>query len=432
MEKIKRYIKSFMSRKIWNFLHEFRHIIHLVKYSSSNYYAELRVRKKTGKLKVLFIALWDNNWKYDSLFKLMQNNPNFDPIILVCPIVSHGRDYMLAMLKQCSEFFKRKGYPYILSYDDDSDTYFDALSIEPDLVFFTNPYPGVIDEHYRRDKFKNSLTCYSNYFYVALKDTWGFAEDFHKSLWRYYVENQILYKQIRLNNTFFSQNCRVTGYPLFDNFRLYQISDKDWPLKESHKKRIIWAPHHTIKGHTEGYYALSTFEMYYEFMLGIAKKYENELEIVFKPHPLLRAHLYESEDWGKIKTDSYYEMWANGKNTAYVDGEYIGLFLASDGMIHDCNSFTIEYLAVNKPVMFLDSGKTGDKFNEVVDEARLCHYNGTSNADIDNFIKDVILGSNDSLNFKREQFRNKYIFPVAGKSIAENIVDDLLTSLGRK
>ena len=125
-------------------------------------------------------------------------------------------------------------------------------------------------------------------------------------------------------------------------------------------------------------------------------------------------------------------MWANGENTAFVDGAYVGLFLASDAMIHDCNSFTVEYLAVNKPAMFLDSGMTDDKINEIGKEARACYYKGYNEEDIENFIKMIIEGGNDELKERREAFYKNYILPPNGKLAAENIIDDLLTSLGRK
>lgn len=428
---IKSSIKRYTPTEIWKVLHNSKSYIGLRSYFASNKKAEKRVRNKKGALNVLFFAMFDSQWKYDSLYELMLKDKNFNPLIIVCPCTIFDREYMTTTMNKCCQYFDRKGFAYIKSYDEATESYIDAHQYNPDIIFYTNPYPGHIDDKYYRDQYLDALSCYSNYFYVAMRDTWTCALDFHKILWRYYIEYPLLLSQI--NDTCFPYkvNGRIAGYPLFDIFRQYKVSDKDWPLSKKPRKRIIWATHHTISGKTQ-LYAMATFERYYDFMLQMAEKYKNEIEIVFKPHPLLKPNLYEVEGWGRERTDAYYEKWAKGENTAFVDGEYVGLFLASDAMIHDCNSFTVEYLAVNKPAMFLDSGLTDDKINEVGKEARACYYKGYCEEDIENFIKMIIEGGEDELKERREAFYKNYILPPNGKLAAENIIDDLLTSLGRK
>ena len=420
-----------MPKVIWSYLHSLRafvaYILHNIKTSN----VEHVVKCHTTPLNVLFFALWDNNWKCDSVFQCMMESPHFNPMIIVCPVVSNGREYMLKNLQQCCRFFETKKYPYECSYNEVDDSYVDVRQYKPDIIFYTSPYAGLIDSHYRFTQHKDVLSCYVNYFYVTSNEPWACAEEFHKYLWRYYLEYPLLKNQIYKLVKPYSVNGKVVGYPLFDAFRLHEVSDYDWPVMSKQKKRIIWAPHHTVSGYTDTY-AMSTFEKYFDFMLQLAEKYKREIDVVFKPHPLLKPHLYVAEGWGKERTDAYYEKWAKGENTAFVDGEYVGLFLASDAMIHDCNSFTVEYLAVNKPAMFLDSGMTDNKINEAGKEARACYYKGYCEEDIEKFIQMIIDGGNDELKERREAFYKNYILPPNGKLAAENIIDDLLTSLGRK
>lgn len=65
------------------------------------------------------------------------------------------------------------------------------------------------------------------------------------------------------------------------------------------KKKIIWAPHHSLEDC--GGLQLSTFLSYYKFFFELAQKYFNDIQIVFKPHPLLKEKLYQHPDWGKEK-----------------------------------------------------------------------------------------------------------------------------------
>lgn len=415
--------------------HEIWYLLRYCWYARDSYFAKIRsyerVRNKEGKINVVFFAIIESHWKYDSLYQAMLLNSNFNPIILVCPVVNRGSQYMLDCMRKCCDYFERKKYQYICSYNTYNNTYIDARELHPDIIFYTNPYESLIDSRYYINNFKDVLSCYVNYFYVGIRGEWTCSSLFHRYVWRYYIENEVLLSQIRHFTLCTNRNCRVVGYPLFDTFRAYHSSDDDWPIKGGRKKRIIWAPHHTVSNST-GIYAMSTFERYFELMLLLAEQYKDEIQIVFKPHPWLKANLYELEGWGKERTDAYYRQWSNGENTAYVDGEYIGLFLSSDAMIHDCQSFTVEYLATQHPVMFLDSGKTDNMLNDISIEARACHYKGYSAEDIERFIQDVVLGGKDDLSGRREAFYKNYILPPNGKLAAENIIDDLLSSLGRK
>lgn len=437
MKKLKSYVKKYViPAKIWTLMHKSRCNIRYYKDNILPLHIvynqrEHLIKKSTNPINVLFFAVIDNNWKYDSLFKLMMENPNFNPLIIVCPCPVHDKEFLDETMKQCCQYFDAKKYPYICSYDPTTKSYIDARGYKPDIIFYTTPYPGGTIENYTMNNFKDVLSCYVDYFYVTFTEPWTCASDFHKMVWRYYLEYSLLEKQINQLYWPCKVNTRVVGYPHFDAFRQYRISDNDWPISGARKKRIIWSPHHTISSNSE-LIAMSTFEKYYDFMWRMAEKYSKEIQIVFKPHPALKPRLYKDDNWGKERTDAYYERWANGINTAYVNGEYVGLFLASDAMIHDCNSFTVEYLAVNKPVMFLDSGKMDEKLNEVGVEARNCHYKGYSQEDIERFIQDVILSGDDELKERREAFFKNYILPSNGKLAAENIIDDLLLSLGRK
>ena len=57
------------------------------------------------------------------------------------------------------------------------------------------------------------------------------------------------------------------------------------------------------------------------------------------------------------------------------------------------------------------------------------HYVGKDERDIIDFIENVVLNGNDPMKQQRLQFRNDYLLPPNGKTVAENTMDVLLREL---
>ena len=155
--------------------------------------------------------------------------------------------------------------------------------------------------------------------------------------------------------------------------------------------------------------------------------------MAFKPHPALLTQLYQHPEWGQERTDEYYELWRTMPNTQLEAGEFVDLFMTSDAMIHDSGSFAVEYHYSRKPVMFVSKNMKPilDTQSTFGLKAYDLHYIGKDEAGIRRFIDEVVLGGNDPLLPEREQFFRDYLLPPGGKSVAQNILDDILDSLGR-
>ena len=118
-------------------------------------------------------------------------------------------------------------------------------------------------------------------------------------------------------------------------------------------------------------------------------------------------------------------------NTQLETGEYINLFMTSDAMIHDSGSFAAEYHYSRKPVMFIskDMDSILSTQSEFGRKAYGMHYLGKDEADIRHFIEDVVLQGHDPMRPQREQFFKDYLLPPNEKSVAQNVVDDIVESL---
>lgn len=416
-------IESYLPKKFvedWRFLkkyiakqHQYKRVIK-------------RLKKKESPIRVFFFALDPSTWKYESVYRLMEKDDKFDPIVLVCPIDNQGEEYKHNKLEECYKYFSENNYNVISTYDKEHDTYLDAHELKPDIIFYTNPYRYLIDDRYYINRFNDVLTCYVNYTYNSVPFKFSCALDFHQLIWRYYTENK---DNLALVKQFYNgRNCRVTGFPMIDVFRNNQVKTWPWKLENRQLKRVIWAPHHTIEGNTDDI-ALSTFLLYYDTMLRIAEQYKDKIQFAFKPHPLLQRALYKHPKWGKERTDAYYNRWENGENTTYIKGAYQDLFCTSDAMIHDCASFIIEYMYINKPCLILDDGGRLSQCNVTATNAYNCHYKGTSEKDIYEFIEQVVLDGQDERSDIRQSFYNKYLLPPFGESVAQNIIDDIAQSI---
>ena len=148
--------------------------------------------------------------------------------------------------------------------------------------------------------------------------------------------------------------------------------------------------------------------------------------ISFKPHPSLRNKLRKV--WSEEQIDAYYDRWEKPGVSHVEQGEYLSLFKYSDAMIHDCASFTVEYMYMDNPVLYLvrDESHTANMI-PYAREAFDLHYKGKCADDIDRFIQDVIDG-NDPLREKRAAFKQQHLLPPNGRTACENIIRSILDS----
>lgn len=391
----------------------------------------LQIVRKKKVVTVAFFATHSSVWKYDGVYELMAQDPRFDPVVIVCPVVNYGRENMLFEMEKAYNLFASKGLNVKRTYNEQTDTYLDVLKeIEPDIIFYTNPHKGLIKENYYISNFVNTLTCYVQYaFHVSGINQAQYNQLFHNLLWKAYYETEIHKSMAKSYARNKASNVVVTGYPGIDNF-VYGKRDGRNVWKEAHKdlKRVIWAPHHTVDMREKlGY---SCFLRYYKIMLDLANRFADEIQFVFKPHPLLRMKLYNHQEWGRLKTDRYYEDWDALPNGQVNTNEYVDLFNTSDAMILDSGSFTAEYLACGKPSLFtLSSKSVKDRFNEFGKLALDIHYHANNERDIIEFLESVVCDEKDIKKNERLDFYKKYLVPPNGKSASKNIFDDICWEL---
>ena len=371
-------------------------------------------------INVVFIISNLPMWKSQDLYDLLTEDPRFCPKIVLCPYSVYTASEKIKNIQILKDFFGGRDIPYTDVSCIENPKEFIINKLSPEIIFYPQQYFNLYGNGIDSEYFDDYLTCFIPYGLNVFNQPWAFNQRLSNTAWRLYYstpDDLVMGQSYSLNK---GRNIRIVGSPLSKQFL-------ECPRVTDESPTIIWAPHYSING---GYLHRGSFLYLYDVMVQMARQYER-VKFVFKPHPKLLSELYLHPEWGKERTDSYYSLWNSMSNTHLELGNYVNLFMSSNAMIHDCGSFTAEYLYSRNPVLFItkDKNKTLEELSQFGKEAIHAHYFGETTNDIKHFIEDIVLNGNDPLKEKREKFFNDYLLPPNGKSTAQNIYEDLVKSL---
>lgn len=393
---------------------------------------EERIREIENKnhVNVLFLASLLPMWRYQELVDILSKDSRFNVSILICPFRRYLEDEAKNTVKELKTYFASRGLDVPSTTDPgfNLDEWFGKVN--PDIIFYCQHYENFYDNIVDYEHNGTKLWGYIPYGLLTMRENLVYNTEFHNLAWRVYEPTALHLTTARKIMANDARNVRIVGEPHADRY-LGERGDDPWRKMNDDKvrKRVIWAPHFSIQEHDILHRA--SFLWLSDNMVEIARKYADSVQFAFKPHPHLYDVLCKHSAWGKKKTDAYYRLWAEMPNTQLESGEFIELFMHSDGMIHDCGSFTGEYMFTRKPVMFMSKDinrirKDADDFGS---RCLDLHNIGESANDAERFIEDIILSGNDNMKEKREQFYAEYLLPPNGNTVAENIYNDLVNSL---
>lgn len=382
-----------------------------------------RLCQKKEPIEVAFFLTIPGMWKSDYLFRLMRSSGRYHPYVVVYPYSIYknfDKDECWKTVQHTRRFIEEKGFECRVPYDEASQCWLDPKKVyNPDVVIFSTTYKDMPKQFYVYN-FEDKITCYIPYGYSVLAIyNLNYNLPFDNLVGYHFLETDIHRQLMEQHSTCKASNAVIVGYPGADVFL-----DKDyvpssvWKPQSCPKKKVIWAPHHTI-GDT---FNLSNFLSYAQFMVSLAQKYQDRIQFAFKPHQLLKFKLEQL--WGVEKTNAYYKQWADMPNTQLEEGGYTDLFITSDAMIHDCGSFTAEYMHTHHPVMYLvKDGQMNARFSPFGKMLFDLHYHGANEVQIESFLTDVVLSGNDPLKPQREAFFSKYLGLPNGKLSSQRVLD---------
>ena len=378
-----------------------------------HYFLKLKVRgkfKKNIKIKIVFLITHFSIWKYDDIYRMFLFNERFDVSILITPVVNQGHKNMVENMHHIESNLKKRNLNFVNLYNKQTNQYLNVKrEIKPDIVFFTNPHQGLVYEKYYFPLLSRYLSVYVPYsFRCVNRDKDHYDKTFMNLVWKVFYESHFHLKKASLVARNKAQNGVLSGYPPLEklNYGFRTNRATHWKSNNEKYKRIIWAPHHTIENQNP--LSFSTFLKFSDIFIEIARFFSDDVQFVFKPHPLLKYKLYQDDFWGYKKTTEYYQLWSSMINTSVHEDDYIDLFNESDAIIHDSNSFLAEYFYTGKPCLYLvQNDKLYDQFNELGQEILKHYYQAENREDICNFINTSVILENDELQESRNEFFNK-------------------------
>lgn len=373
-----------------------------------------RMRKK-DKIKVVFVLSELGKWKTESLYNAMKRHERFSPMLVVVDTMLHNGSE-----KRVMEYLDSKGYPYTFLEQEKNIT----DTFHPDIIFYQEPYDNYYLENHHFIYNLRSLFCYVNYAFHSMVVPDANNMPLYGCVFQLYFENESTLLDLKKSIGDYANNGVVTGLPMTD-ILINSNGVDPWKNLSGNRKKIIWAPHHTLPGGANSFLVYSTFLKYSDFMLEMADKYKDSVQFAFKPHPLLKMKL--EKFWPVEKINDYYNKWASMSNTQIEEGDYVSLFQYSDAMIHDCGSFQIEYHYTHNPALYLCDNveKHEEGMNTFAKSAFELHYMGKNEQDIEQFINDVI-NEVDTKRDERLTFYKEYLLPPYGKSASDNIINAII------
>lgn len=409
------FYKKEIECRLWEMVHSFRVI-------------GLRNKRK---IVVAFYAMNLTYWNYQHLYDRLKRDSRFSLYVILSPSLSSPIELRCEDACVLRHYFSKHSVDYI-DCNENGEVAIDVRkTINPDIIFYSQPTSVAIAKKDYCKSFKDKLICYYPYAFWTANGKWSYNKDLHRLAWKLFYSTSLHLKDAQNICDNKGRNVVITGYPKADDYMSEQFIDV-WKLKDRRFKRLIWAPHFTLKPSVKGTVARSNFLKMSDLMVRIARDYSDRLQIAFKPHPRLKAELYSLPEWGKSRTDDYYCLWSSMDNTFIDTGEYIDLFMTSDAMLHDCSSFSVEYHYSLNPVLYIcqDLDAYKNMLNDFGKKAIDAHYIGKTEYDIINFIEKQVLQGDDPMFNTRKSFYTKYLQPSHGISVSEYTYNDIISSLG--
>ncbi len=347
------------------------------------------------KIRVGFFVNQNAKWNAENLYNLFADHKAFEPVVLVTAYdtLHKQKDLTKDSVEENYNFFKSTGKNVLKAYDEDDHKYLDLKQFDIDILFYQQPWG--FDKTQSIDVVSNySLCCYYAYG-ISVLDCALEVRPFHEKLYSYFVPNEQTFQHLKKYEINDLSNMKIVGYPKLD---VYNNLTKE----ETPKKTIIYAPHHS---YNRGLH-IGTFDKLGEKILEFAKQH-NEYNWIFKPHPDLKEVLYKDRRFGKKFVDEYYQEWSE-LGQSYEKGNYFEMFMNSDLLITDCDSFLLEYMPTLSPIIRLER-KGATNLSELGQEIIKGIYRVNNFKEFEKIFNDLMLNNSDNLLESR-------------KNITENII----------
>ena len=374
------------------------------------------IRKKQVK-KIVFLLKDSAEWSCEELYKRFNETSGYEVCVAVAPFFAGSQQAVSKMYLDTVQYFRERKIDTVEMYDIQKNRYKSWEEIGmPDIVFHLNPHYKAFAESSNICNFPLSiLNVYIPYgimIYGNVRQQYNQLS--HMLYWKIFCETPLHKEMASKYADIGDINVVCSGYVKMDTFfdTCLQEKRKIWKISpradEKKIKKIIYATHWSIKDAVTGF---GNFDKIYKSLYEYVKENETSTSWVFRPHPMLRVGavqqgIFKSEE----EYEEYLEMWRQLPNAQVIEnGMYTDIFESSDAMILDSISFLGEYIYMHKPMLFLTRDR--NTFNDFGKElVRVLYKTDGGNLEgIKNFVEKNVIGNEDPMKERREEFFEKYM-----------------------
>ena len=367
LQRLKNWLKKNKNNFIIKYLFAAKNKINETKEKKENRKALKRLRKlKTKppiidrKIRVLFIVIDSNTWnKLKPLYFEMLGNNKFDVKMICCP-EPFKEDSSLTYT-----YFKDNGYECIdarigkgpWSAIDNKGKWFDIKNLNPDYIFYSEPYNGYLPKKYRtKYTSRYSKVCNVTYAMITTEEFLKIRpNDFYRDAYCCYANNEdeMKYniKQFKAQHDEGIQHTKYLGFVAFaDTFKEKESKSDSWDFSKS-DIRAIWTP----RWSTDKLLGGSNFFNYKDVLINYAKQ-NKDIDILFRPHPMALDNFVRTGEMTKEEVEQFRETCEKTPNLSLDKSKsYTATFWNSSFLITDISSIIVEYFVTGKPIIFCES-----------------------------------------------------------------------------
>lgn len=369
--------------------------------------------KKEEIIKIAFVVYSSAEWQCEKLYRLLEKDNRFQPIIVVCAY-SHGTDTEIRnTYNSTCKYFRQSEEQYHIEYAGYCDRRYQNKVLDAfQILVYISPYNVLRPQEINMSQRNITQLCVHipySYYLTNKKDKYYdglyYEQIMFKMCWFYFCPNKLELRD--LTQRMRGYNIQVSGMPKIDDLleHTFREREKLWKNSADNMQKIIWAPHFNLRKGMNG-----TFRENYRWFYEYAKGHQ-EISWIVRPHPRMEWGVLE---FGVFKSgaeyERYLEMWNELPNANVIkDGDYYDIFMSSDAMILDSVSFIAEYQYTGKPLLILEPEEPRS-LNELGKALRNISYRARGNdfEQIQKFIKNVAKGY-DPMKIERDAFRKQYL-----------------------
>ena len=364
LQKLKAFYHKYKSTPLVGALYGF--YARTVNFSKSTVAALGLLHWKTEKkpvnrpIRVCFLQQDPNCWnKSKALYDHLLNDERFAVSLLCVP------DPFDPDTGSTFRFFAENGYEAIdarlgdgpWSTREDQGEWFDLQALQPDYVFYQQPYDFYLPVCYRSKVVSRyARLCVTPYGFALTKELLSCMElDFYRNVHCLYAvsETEKRYNTQRFlpSHKLGIRHSKYLGTLVFsDLFSHRQEHSPSWNFSQG-GFRAIWTPRWSTDPKIGG----SNFFRYMDFFPEYARN-NPQVDILFRPHPMAFSNFVQTGQMTRQQVDAYIAQIEAGQNTALDQQKrYDATFWESDVLVTDISAIIIEYFVTGKPIIFCET-----------------------------------------------------------------------------